>query len=374
VLPIALTADRGGKWSIGGGDASSFSAPDVFGIMSFGAKDFENPADAGGDNGYSTTVTFTPRNLAVPPVTGALVVNVTNEDDGFGDNFNRAEEPLEAPGSGWTRVDAGTGTATLRTYNNRVGGSGGTSGGVWLAPQTGDTHELEITFTHHLSSTSESSTGLWMLQYKDDTNYVGLSLNVGVWRAFTVINGVRTTYNFNLYRSHAVGDQYRLQRRGNVLRGYQNGVLCLEQDIGAVLLDAKRSGVRPGTSSSTNGLWDNWNNRIAPVRTSALAFRAITWESTAATALTEAPSAFGSAKIAGYTLGSAITLGAIVAPAGSTAVFKADGDTIRWEALGSGLAAGTYSATVPVIESDTSGLGAINGPRTTNLTINFTVA
>lgn len=374
---IQLTANVGGKWSIAGQDVARFGQPSVNGLIVFAAKDFEDPTDdaTGLNNSYVTTVTFTPRNPAIAPVTQLLTVNVIDDADGFSDPMGAAyaaNTPLET-NPAWT-LDAGAAAGGIQYTGTSIKlASSAVSGAT--APQQGNTVEQDISFVCRVAATAAGYAAVLKL---DGATWLGIT----GWSStsVTVRNGGASFATFTPFQPVVINDRLRLRiiNRAGVYRleCRQNGkILQLAtgtDDVTALvtgasaLAAARKSGV--GTRTSTNPAWIKaWNNRVvAGELADAVAFRPITWGAGDTSRNVVGTSTIQ--KIAGFTQGS--NVGAIITaqPAGSVAQIKPDGDQVRL----TDLIPGTY--TIRITELDPGTLGAINSGRTSDLTLIVTGA
>ncbi len=338
------------RWSLAGADAALF-AVDPFGRLTGPEFDFETPADAGANNVYDLTITATDFNPANGSANRSATITVTDVNDGFFDNFNRANELLDASAN-WTRQGAGTGTISI--VSNQPSVTGGTGGRVvYLAPQQGDTIEQQIAVSMRTSASSAAS---MVIAGLDATNWLGIQANAsGNMRIIRMDANVQSTVgDCPFYTPYVSGVRITAQLRAGMVRVFQSGVLIGEFSI-TVPATWKRSGLAINTSNASPWI-DDWNNRLAAPITPLVGLRALT-----VTPTTHVGSSGDyEGAIAGRTSGSNIVVSAVTGPGGT---WLADGNTLR----GVSLAVGSHQVTLTETFS-----GAINNGRASVVTVTVT--
>jgi hypothetical protein len=365
-----LTADRLGRWSLSGTDAALFQV-DRFGkLIGLGPFDFEGPTDAGGNNVYDVTVTFTPFDTRVAPINQSLTVTVLDVADGFSDNFTRADQSLETSPN-WTRIGGIAGGMTILSNQLRSVDTGTTPGTIYLNPQQGTTRFQRVSWKSRSSGGNgagiifnyDNATGDMLFARVSNTNTVTTLQRIGA-------GAVATLGTYTAFEPIVAGSILQVQviNIGGVhtVEVFQKGVkLPLASgtaDVTAIAAGGQRAGAIGRSTATTFA--DDYNNRVAAPIISKIGLLNLVWNATGnATTTGAAGVALDLAITQRKTANSDIFLSNLrlngVSQVGD--IFFADGISVRSNGT---QAAGTW--TFDIAETLP---GAVNTGRVTSMTV-----
>ncbi|NGZ05936.1 MAG: hypothetical protein G8237_06220 [Magnetococcales bacterium] len=168
-------------WSLSGVDAALFAIDPVTGALSFlVAPDFENPADAGGNNVYDVTLTATDHGSGALAGTLALAVTVTNANDAPTITLPTAltaseETPVNLA---VTVADVDAGSNAIQVTLSVANGTLTLTPGSGVSVVSGSNGSAGLGFTGTLT---QINAALSALTYRGATDYAGAELlTVGV--------------------------------------------------------------------------------------------------------------------------------------------------------------------------------------------------
>ena len=295
---VQLSANQPGYWSVvpaasgGGADAGLWSVSTAGVATRSSPFNYQSPNDADGDRVDQVTFMLTPTNPALAPTTLAMTLTATYVDQGFKDDFNRANETLAASAN-WTKV--GAGTQTISVGNNKLNANGGSGNVAYMSPQQGDTTDQEVGI--QVAASSSLYHPVVTIAMKDEKNWVGMRFSTANRVIVTQCNGGTTSgvFSCDMFAPYDTGgvSSFAGLLINNVIYVYQAGVLI---GFGAYDMSAKadwkRSGFNQYTSSAATGGFDNYTNKVGVLRASKVGLRNLTVASTTGAVGSDYASAF----------------------------------------------------------------------------------
>lgn len=266
---IQLTATQPGYWSVlsvangGGADAALWSVTSSGLAKRASSFDYANPNDADTDRVDQVTFVLTPFNTTMAPVTKLLNPTATYVDQGFRDDFNRANETLAASPN-WTKV--GAGTQSISVSSNKLNASGGSGQVAYLAPKQGDTTDQQAGIV--VAASASLYHPVVTIAGKDEKNWVGMRFSTADKVILTQsVNGtVSGVIGFDMFAPYNAGgvSQFTANLINGVISVYQAGVLLgtVAYDMSAKT-DWKLSGLAQYTSASATGGLDTFTSKVA---------------------------------------------------------------------------------------------------------------
>jgi hypothetical protein len=172
-------------------------------------------------------------------------------EDHFIDDFNRANENVEASAAKWTRVSGVAGALAIDTNRVRINNI------------TQSTYLVEaskpISLTDHYVEadwrSTASSSGWLIARYVDESNYVGMQINALKPALYTKINNVFT--QVSAPDNVAAGDKIRIECEGQEIRLYHKGILRVTRTLDPGVLTSGRVGMQARTTLSS-AMLDNF--------------------------------------------------------------------------------------------------------------------
>lgn len=345
---LQLNATQPGYWSVvsaangGGADAALWTVTTTGLAKRASSFDYATPNDADADRVDQVTFQLTPFNTSMAPVSKLLNPTATYVDQGFRDNFNRANEALDASPN-WTKV--GTGTQSISISSNRLNVNSGSGTIAYFAPKQGDTCYQRATIRQ--AATFSNSAQTCVIAGKDDANYIGLRFNAtGAVNVYARTAGVAGgAGSFSTIQDWSVSGAASFT--GQIIKDATDGLDYVEVYQAGVLLgraaydmsakqDWKLSGFAHYFSSGNTGLMDDF----ACVQSAPLVSKIGLRKLDATTKTGTAGQDYGSELTGRVQQDSDIAISYTGGVAGVT--FLADGQVLR----GTAVPAGTYVLTL----------------------------
>ncbi len=267
---LQLNATQPGYWSVvsaangGGADAALWTVTTTGLAKRASSFDYATPNDADADRVDQVTFQLTPFNTSMAPVSKLLNPTATYVDQGFRDNFNRANEALDASPN-WTKV--GTGTQSISISSNRLNVNSGSGTIAYFAPKQGDTCYQRATIRQ--AATFSNSAQTCVMAGKDEANYIGLRFNAsGAVNVYARTAGVAGgAGSFSTIQDWSVSGAASFT--GQIIKDATDGLDYVEVYQAGVLLgraaydmsakqDWKLSGFAHYFSSGNTGLMDDF--------------------------------------------------------------------------------------------------------------------
>lgn len=243
-----LTANEPVTWSVTGADAASVTLNAATGVWSISATDYTVKSSYN----WSFVATDAAGNVSTPQV---VAITIADAVTSFSDNFNRADENLEASPN-WTRVFGVAGGAAIRS--NALATTT-TTDTVYVSPDFN-------TVQHYVEAKSAGAGSGPMLCARATTD--GATL-LGVRRSSTntiaVFKKVGTTVT-QLYSASSVatGDVLRLAITETQWIVYKNGVEVTRQNHPSDVPAGTRQGIMARVANAVNPWIDDYVAGVLP--------------------------------------------------------------------------------------------------------------